>query len=171
MGSERDRLRPRTSYRLSGDVVSYCVAIFGDLEARTLELPDRDRSRFREDSEIQDALSRIADLSKRFSEGDTADPSAELAAAETLWTEVSESWTRKLDQIELDAKISQPDTSCTVPCCGYCGADFTFNASSGPSATGASAASWARLRRHVEKLHPKEWKAALEAARVHPDKG
>jgi hypothetical protein len=133
--------------------------VFGDLEARTLELPDRERARFRDDSEIQNALARIAEVSQQLMTGKESPGIGDLETAEALWSEVSDSWAKKLAQIELDAKLANPASSANAPCCGYCGADFAVTAE-GVTASAASAASWARLRRHVQRIHPREWASA-----------
>lgn len=119
------------------------------LETRIAELPDDVRDRLRTDPTVRETLSRLSELTKALSTGEIR--REDLVVLEGLQAEVTEKWAPRLEQVELEIKISVSSSS-KVPVCLYCGTGFGLEDMS-------EAAQWARLRRHVEKLHRSEWLA------------
>lgn len=119
-----------------------------NLETRIAELPDDVRDRLRTDPTVRETLARLSELTKTLSSGEIR--REDLAILEGLQTEVAEKWAPRLEQAELEAKISVPASS--SPTCLYCGTGFGLEDM-------PEAAQWARLRRHVQRLHGSEWLA------------
>lgn len=122
------------------------------LERRTADLPEEVKTRFRDDPDIQTLLHRLRDLTERV-EGAGAIEAADLVDAERIQDSLVSVWTDKLTLAEVEVKVSR---SGPTPCCRFCGAVFQV-----PAEAGSERAAWARLRKHVEKLHPKEWAASF----------
>lgn len=117
-----------------------------ELEARIAGLPDYFRDRVRTDPDVQAALSRIVDLTEKISlRGFLRE---DVEALESVQAEVTGKILPCIEQIEVDAQISVS----SVPVCLYCGVGFQHEDTTEPS-------QWARLRRHVEKLHRSDWLA------------
>jgi hypothetical protein len=127
------------------------------LEKRTAELPEPVKERFRDDPDIRQLLEGLRALTERI-EGSGDVQAQDLLDVEGVQANLVSVWTAKLEVAEVELKISQSKVPGLDPCCRYCGAVFQ---TPDPSTVRSA---WSRLRKHVERLHPKEWKAALDAA-------
>lgn len=124
------------------------------LEKRTAELPEAVKTRFRDDPDIQALLHRLRDLTERIA--GAGDVEAEdLVDVERTQADLVAIWGDKLALAEVEVEISRSKVPGKDPCCRFCGAQFQV-----PEG-GAERAAWSKLRKHVEKLHPKEWAASL----------
>ncbi len=119
-----------------------------DLETRISDLRDDFRDRLRADPAVQDALAKIVDLTNKLTSGDFH--KEDLTLLEDIQVQVTERVLPRVEQVELDSQISLPSSS--VPVCLYCGVGFGLEDVTEP-------AQWARLRRHVERLHRSDWLA------------
>ena len=124
------------------------------LEERTGQLPEAVKERFREDPDIQALLHRLKDLTERI-EGARDVEAQDLLDVESVQADLVHVWSGKLALAEVEVKISRSKVPGKDPCCRFCGA--VFQTAEG----GNERAAWSKLRKHVEKLHPKEWKASF----------
>lgn len=121
------------------------------LEERTALLPEAVKERFRDDPDIKALLDRLRDLTERIA-GDVE--AQDLVDVEDVQADLVRVWTDKLKIAEVEVKVSRSKEPGRDPCCRYCGAVFPT-----PDPSTVKSA-WIRLRKHVERLHPKEWAAA-----------
>jgi hypothetical protein len=122
------------------------------LEKRTAELPEAVKTRFRDDPDIRQLLESLQALTERI-EGAGSVEAQDLVDVERVQDSLVSVWTDKLSLAEVEVKVSRAGPN---PCCRFCGAVFQI-----PEEAGSERAAWSRLRKHVEKLHPKEWAASF----------
>lgn len=120
------------------------------LERRTAELPEEVKTRFRDDPDIQALLDRLRILTDRIVAGEVE--ADDLVDVERTQADLVAIWSDKLALAEVETRIAK--VAGRDPCCRFCGALFQT-----PEG-GSERAAWSKLRKHVEKLHPKEWAAS-----------
>lgn len=124
------------------------------LQARMTALPHVVRKRFTEDPALGDLLGQLQELIGKLGSVDDNITVDEFIGLEVLGNKLVETWADKIASAETESRIIGDRAE---PVCPYCGSLFPVLDPRGEHAV------WARFRSHIERLHPKEWRAALEA--------
>lgn len=124
------------------------------LQARMAALPNAVRRRFSEDPALTSLLGKLQELIVALGEVKEDVSIDEFIELEAQGNGLVEAWADQIARAETELRIVGEQSE---PVCPYCGSVFPI------LDPRAEHAIWAKFRKHVEKLHPKEWQAALDA--------
>lgn len=124
------------------------------LNSRIEALPEPVRRRFQDNPVFAEVISRAQTLINQLNLADPRMPVDDFITMEVEANQALKELTEVIVQTEIEVRIAG---SAEVPVCPYCNQLFEI------LDPRAEHAVWAKFRRHVETLHPNEWRAALEA--------